>query len=60
MSGTEKFKASSDKCDAFMRKVGMKYPWLHPDYDPDSSLWIMRRVAAEDRDRKARVNRAKI
>lgn len=25
--------------DAFMRRLGAKYPWLHPDYDPKSALW---------------------
>lgn len=25
--------------DAFMRRIGAKYPWLHPDYDPRSALW---------------------
>lgn len=32
----------SAACDAFMRKMGEKYPWLHPDYDPDNFVWRMR------------------
>lgn len=32
--------------DAFLRRVGEKYPWLHPDYDPSSPLWRERMVRA--------------
>jgi hypothetical protein len=38
--------------DKFMRRVGDKYPWLHPDYDPDNALWQMRAVKVRDRLRK--------
>jgi hypothetical protein len=31
--------ATSEARDAFMRRIGEKYPWLHPDYDPRSLLW---------------------
>lgn len=33
---------ASEACDAFMRRLGAKYPWLHPDYDPECPGWLAR------------------
>lgn len=38
--------ATSEARRQFMCKLGEKYPWLHPDYDPDSLLWRERAVRA--------------
>ena len=44
--------------DKFMRRVGEKYPWLHPDYEADDSTWQMRAVKARDRLRQEAKARA--
>ncbi len=36
------------------RKIGEKYPWLHPDFDPASQAWQMRRRRAYRRMEKER------
>lgn len=33
---------ANEAYDRFARKIGEKYPWLHPDYDPSETLWQMR------------------
>jgi hypothetical protein len=46
----EQFRQGTDEAyDRWARKIGKKYPWLHPDYDPESSLWQMRRDRANRR-----------
>ncbi|MFZ5669143.1 MAG: hypothetical protein ACOY4K_06590 [Pseudomonadota bacterium] len=37
---------TSAACRAFMRRIGLKYPWLHPEFDPTSQLWRQRAVRA--------------
>lgn len=44
--------ATSEACDAFMRKIGEKYPWLHPDFDPESPVWRERRRRAWNAQRR--------
>lgn len=41
--------ATSATCDTFLRQVGEKYPWLHPDYDPRQPVWCARAKSARRR-----------
>lgn len=52
----EEFRHHAADLDALLRRLGEKYPWLHPDYDPALSLWRERaRRAWNDRGRRPRL-----
>jgi hypothetical protein len=42
-------RVTSEACDAFMRRIGEKYPWMHPDFDPRCRIWRERAVRAWNR-----------
>lgn len=50
-------KAASEACRQFMCRVGEKYPWLHPDFDPANPIWNDRARNAYRRLREGRGRR---